>query len=130
MPNGYNYDEERHGPHDYGEFTTGLHDCKYGCGCHMASSTSGGPAGLDPFGECPGNPIAGRSLGNLAANTDFVITRRVRGIEARMNKAEDIVKRMRSPKKQLAADNEALKSEIRDRDNKLLQIQRILDGIH
>jgi len=28
-------------------------DCSYGCGCWMGGSRSGGPDGVDPFGECP-----------------------------------------------------------------------------
>lgn len=31
-------------------------NCDYGCGCWMGQSRSGGPEGIDPFGECPGNP--------------------------------------------------------------------------
>ena len=31
-------------------------DCKYGCGCWMGQSSSGGPEGIDPFGSCPKAP--------------------------------------------------------------------------
>jgi len=30
-------------------------DCDHGCGCWMGATRSGGPAGLDPLGECPNN---------------------------------------------------------------------------
>ncbi len=31
-------------------------DCAHGCGCWMGGSRSGGPDGVDPFGDCPKNP--------------------------------------------------------------------------
>ena len=31
-------------------------DCEHGCGCWVGSSRSGGPDGVDPFGDCPNNP--------------------------------------------------------------------------
>lgn len=31
-------------------------DCSYGCGCWAGPSRSGGPDGVDPFGECPNHP--------------------------------------------------------------------------
>lgn len=30
-------------------------DCEYGCKCWMGQARSGGPPGIDPFGECPNN---------------------------------------------------------------------------
>jgi hypothetical protein len=49
-------------PHDYpgdpaknaGESWTS--NCLYGCRCWAGGSRSGGPDGLDPFGECPKHP--------------------------------------------------------------------------
>ena len=36
-------------------------DCRY-CGCWMGGSRSGGPKGVDPFGDCPGNPTKAAAL--------------------------------------------------------------------
>ena len=32
-------------------------DCEYGCGCWTGGTRSGGPEGVDPFGECPNHPL-------------------------------------------------------------------------
>jgi hypothetical protein len=40
-------------PYGDGFYTS---DCKYGCGCWMGACNSGGPDGIDPFGECPKAP--------------------------------------------------------------------------
>jgi hypothetical protein len=42
--------------HKYDSDGTFTVDCAYGCGCWMGPSRSGGPDGLDPFGECPKAP--------------------------------------------------------------------------
>jgi hypothetical protein len=34
----------------------GTSDCAYSCGCYMGPFCSGGPEGIDPFGECPKAP--------------------------------------------------------------------------
>lgn len=36
--------------------TRGTSDCSFGCGCWAGPSRSGGPDGIDPFGNCPKNP--------------------------------------------------------------------------
>lgn len=38
-------------PHHYDH--DGSHDCVNGCGAYMLNSASGGPDGVDPFGDCP-----------------------------------------------------------------------------
>ncbi|RTL06392.1 hypothetical protein EKK58_05425 [Candidatus Dependentiae bacterium] len=48
-------------PHYYPGVTidgklTHTSDCAYGCGAWMGGSRSGGPDGVDPFGECPKAP--------------------------------------------------------------------------
>jgi hypothetical protein len=49
------------GPHSYpgispeGEFMY-TSDCAHKCGCWMGSCRSGGPDGVNPFGECPNAP--------------------------------------------------------------------------
>lgn len=40
-----------HDPKDPGDCYTS--DCSNGCGCWAGPSRSGGPDGIDPFGECP-----------------------------------------------------------------------------
>lgn len=45
-------------PKDPGECYTS--DCRYGCGCWAGPSRSGGPEGVDPFGECPKHKEAGK----------------------------------------------------------------------
>jgi hypothetical protein len=47
-------DKYKFGDHDYG-YGYGTSDCKYGCGCWMGPTRSGGP--VNPFGKCPKNPI-------------------------------------------------------------------------
>lgn len=41
------------GARDFSDVFTS--DCEH-CKCWMGPSRSGGPEGVDPFGECPGNP--------------------------------------------------------------------------
>ena len=43
------------GGHSYPYLGDGTSDCEY-CQCWMGPCRSGGPEGLDPFGNCPGNP--------------------------------------------------------------------------
>jgi len=38
--------------HRYPE-SDGTEDCENGCGCWVGNFNSGGPIGIDPFGECP-----------------------------------------------------------------------------
>lgn len=44
-----------YGGHWYPYLGEGTSDCKY-CKCWMGPSRSGGPEGVDQFGDCPGNP--------------------------------------------------------------------------
>lgn len=56
MPNGREHLKyEDFGSHLYYSRQSGTSDCEYGCGCWMGPARSGGPAGVDPFGKCPGN---------------------------------------------------------------------------
>ena len=48
-------DKAKFGNHRFADHD-GTSDCKYGCGCWMGPSRSGGP--VDPGGRCPNNPIA------------------------------------------------------------------------
>lgn len=51
------FDAPKFGPHQYADHD-GTSDCAHGCGCWMGPARSGGPDGVDPFGECPKNPMA------------------------------------------------------------------------
>lgn len=55
-----NNSTKEYGTHKYDAtklltLTNSVH-CSYGCGCWMGASRSGGPHGVDPFGDCPNNP--------------------------------------------------------------------------
>jgi len=91
MPNGHDYSKE-YGNHDYGN-QVGTCDCKHGCGCWMGPARSGGPLGVDPFGECPGNPKDGKRLGGQA-DQEIVVTRRIRGLEQKLNEAEQELQKL------------------------------------
>ena len=77
MPNGRDHLKyEDFGLHLYaGEGTS---DCAYGCGCWAGPARSGGPAGVDPFGKCPGNfqtelPVSfGQPLSEKEIHQDFI----------------------------------------------------------
>jgi len=96
MPNGYDYDKE-YGPHKYTR-QHGTSDCVYGCGCVMGPARSSSKVpGVDPGGECPGNPLDGVSADKYArtppdppAEADFkvVITRRSRKLQLQAQDAE------------------------------------------
>ena len=43
-----------HNPDNLGDCFTS--DCEYGCGCWAGPSRSGGPDGVNPFGNCPKHP--------------------------------------------------------------------------
>lgn len=94
---GENYDLP-YGGHNYGkqDRTT---DCLHGCGCWMGSTMSGGPTGLDPFGECPNNPT---DRPRLEGDRDYhcVVERRISGLEKR---AHDVVERARQAEALLQA---------------------------
>lgn len=48
------WESGRQFPHSYEE--DGTSDCAHGCGGWAGPSRSGGPDGVDPFGECPAHP--------------------------------------------------------------------------
>ena len=125
MPNGHDYREQRHGPHDYGDDPHRTYDCKHKCGCSMGPSSSYGPTGVDPSGECPGNPLEGKGLGSPKADQDFVVRRRIRDLETRLDKADDTVRRTRPTKIQLAERGKVLEQENCDLRNNLLRIKQL-----
>lgn len=102
MPNGHGPKE--YGAHNYGP--TGMDQCRHGCGCWMGDCSSGGPLGLDPFGACPGNPTDGKKLGG-EADYHQVVEQRINDLQSRATRAEDLLKRVKPSKVQLAEDLKA-----------------------
>ncbi len=127
MPNGHNLSKE-YGKHDYGK-CEGTCDCIYGCGCWMGSARSGGPLGLDPFGECPGNPKDGiKLLGK--DDYEIVVTRRIRRLEHDLyqtrQELEALKKIRKTPKAQMARRIETLETALIKRKEVLKEISKIL----
>ena len=80
MPNGREHMsyEVDFGKHKYADHD-GTSDCKYGCGCWMGPSRSGGPMGVDPSGKCPRHVLRetlptslGKPIGSEGIMGDFV----------------------------------------------------------
>ncbi len=123
MPNG-------HAPKEYGEHKypdpDGTSDCKYSCGCWMGPTRSGGPTGLDPFGECPGNPKDGKPLGGKL-DYDFIVTKRIEDLSSRLYKAENRLKKV-SPSKAILADELAsVKEKLLKQDQILAEILKLIE---
>ncbi len=61
-------DTQQFGGHIYSKRLDPLstHDCHHGCGCWISATDAGGPAGVDPFGDCPKVP-----KGDLFDNARF-----------------------------------------------------------
>ncbi len=122
MPNGHSSKE--YGGHHYLN-QDGTSDCEYGCGCWMDPTRSGGPTGLDPFGECPQNPKDGDHLcGN--ADYDYVVTKRIRDLESRLYEAENRLKRVRPTKVKLADELASARKKIFEKDQLLAEIHRLI----
>jgi len=115
MPNGHDYSKQ-YGLHNYPD-TEGTHDCKNRCGCWMGPARSGGPIGVDPFGECPKNPKDGKLLGDNA-DQEVVVTRRIRVLErsaAEANiRAEELEEIDNSKKAEVFRENKRLKKELEE----------------
>src|SRR3989338_557384 len=92
MPNGHDYSKE-YGEHDYPGAPHHTSDCKHHCHCWAGPSNSGGPVGLDTFGECPGNPKDGKLVGGNA-DYEIVVHRRIDKLQARAHAAEEKARHM------------------------------------
>lgn len=125
MPNGHDYSKE-YGPHKYDDDIHHTSDCKNGCGCYMGPAMSGGPAGVDTFGECPKNPKNGRLIGGNA-DQDVVIERRIRKLESEAyhatQRAEELEKINGEEKIQLHRDLEEATKEIKRLKDVLKEIR-------
>jgi len=73
----------------------------------MGPARSGGPVGVDPFGECPGNPKDGNRLSGFG-DREVVITRRIRNLEKQLYDTQQELEELReikkTPKAKLAQD--------------------------
>lgn len=124
MPNGLDLDRE-YGGHDYGDDHSHTCDCKHGCGCSMGPSMSHGPLGLDPAGECPGNPKDGI---HHSLNDDYhtVVKRRIRNLERRAFKAEDLLKRVDPGAIELAEQLKEAQQQLRAAEQRANQAVKLL----
>lgn len=122
MPNG-NHERKEYGPHKYeGEGTS---DCAYGCGCWMGPSRSGGPAGIDPFGACPGNPMDWKPLGGTQ-DREMVISQRIKDLERRADEAERKWKSVEPGAKKLAREVERLMKKLYQQES---IVRRVLEAV-
>ena len=122
MPNGHDINK-KYGPHSYA--IEGTSDCKFGCGCWMGPSRSGGPTGLDPFGFCPKNPEDGKFLGGNK-DYDLVVTQRIINLEKRVYEAENKLEKVSPTKKKLAERIEQLEYELRQNEIFLKDLRGVL----
>lgn len=86
MPNGHDY-TKRYGSHKY-DGGDGTGHCK--CGAWMGDARSDAPIGVDPFGECPENPLDGGPTGT--AGHEIVVKRRIMALVQRVHEAEKALK--------------------------------------
>jgi len=114
MPNGHRKRPlSEFGKHDYADH--GTLSCKYGCGCWAGSAMSGGPVGIDPFGQCHEN------VPDESRDTDYedLVNGRIDKLESevyRLKEFEEIVIKSRENSKvNLVQEN----SEIRSKINRL-----------
>ncbi len=116
-------DKKEYGKHKYPN-SDGTSDCKFGCGCWMGPTRSGGPTGLDPFGKCPKNPKDGELLGGNS-DYDYVVTERIRDLESKLRVAEKQLKAVRPSKIKLADQVDTLKAELARKNQILAEVKRI-----
>ncbi|MFA6227215.1 MAG: hypothetical protein WC631_01940 [Candidatus Paceibacterota bacterium] len=108
MPNGHG--DKKYGPHKYADHG-GTSDCEHKCGCWMGPSRSGGPVGINPFGQCPGNPLDGQKLGGKE-DYELVVDQRIADLEQRVWKAEEALKKVRPSKKKIVDELEQAKKKL------------------
>ena len=126
MPNGTKEPRE-YGAHQYDD--DGTSDCHYRCGCWTGPCRSGGPQGIDPFGECPNNPVGAE---RLEGDRDY---RNV--IERRIEKLESLVSELRQQEyaaklaqtKGVATDHLALAASLAPVTTFLIRVHKIPAGV-
>lgn len=123
MPNGHS--KKEYGTHEYPDSDGGRVDCKFGCGCWVASATSNGPLGVDPFGACPMNPKDGNLLGGKY-DYENLVTYRIRDLEFALYKAKERLTQVSPSKKKLADELAAVRKELAEKNNTLGKILGLL----
>lgn len=115
MPNGHLQGIE-YGGHKYDDDSESS-NCQYKCGCWMSPARSSGPAGIDPFGECPRNPLSGKSISvthespkpNWDVDKDYIIHRRMHKMKKKIYELEE---RCKSVDVDLHEENKKLKNKL------------------
>ncbi len=99
----------KYGKHKYDD-RGGTNDCDYGCGCWMGRNNSGGPAGIDPFGLCPNNPIG---VARLPGNQDYehLVKQRINGFTSEVHALSEELRLHKPSKVELAAKLKKLERE-------------------
>ena len=105
-----------YGPHKYASHDTS--DCEHGCGCSMGGSMSHGPAGIDPFGHCPNNPVSGPAQPSDHDYEDCV-NGRIKDLERDLREAEEAVNIVECARKGTKVDLVA----------RLCEVEKIVDGL-
>ncbi|MFC1656416.1 hypothetical protein ACFL14_00400 [Patescibacteria group bacterium] len=113
MPNGLPHDKE-YGPHAYDSDGSYTGNCKHNCGCSIGPTMSHGPLGLDPFGECPGNPKDGKSLGG-DRDYECVVERRILHLQKKASERDKF-------KKLAGTDKVELQRQVDEMHNRLINI--------
>jgi hypothetical protein len=130
--NGYDYSKP-YGEHEYKKDTTS--DCVHGCGCWMGMAHSGGPIGLDPFGECPNNPTDGKRS-SPSVDHEIVVERRmikykdeISTLQAENRELKKKLESVEPDKKELASTNVTLKSILEKTRQEFIDIEKALKQI-
>ncbi len=126
MPNGRKHkDYYDYGPHEYPE-ADATFDCKYGCGCWAGPARSGGPAGIDPFGLCPNNPIDGQ---RQKENDDYedIVNGRIQKLEREVQEGRRAIKLIEKARKETKID---LAKRLKNAEKKLLNQKDIFRKIN
>jgi hypothetical protein len=131
--NGYDYSKP-YGNHEYPN-RDGTSDCVYGCGCWMGPARSGGPIGLDPFGECPNNPTDGKRS-SPSVDHEIVVERRmikykdeIYILQAENSDLKKKLKDVEPSKEELASTNVTLKSILEKTRQEFIDIEKALKQI-
>lgn len=96
----------------YLEKIGGASNCKR-CDCLMGKNRQAGPAGIDPFGVCPGNPLCDEGkINNYKSNMDFIICARIGMAESLITHLEKKIDKLSHYKNELVRKLEATTQEI------------------
>jgi predicted nucleic acid-binding Zn-ribbon protein len=101
----------------------------------MESTHSGGPIGLDPFGECPNNPTDEKQSGK-GVDHEIVVERRmikyqhvISTLQAENTELKKKLKDVEPSKEELASTNNTLKSVLEETRRDFTKIEETLKKI-